>query len=552
PPVMEEAEIPDWLQTLRAKPEEAIPAAEVEEAPPLVEEAEIPDWLQTLRAEPEEAIPAAEVEEAPPVMEEGLFAEEEIEAPDWLDKFRVKPEEMPAPERKAPSWLEEMMFPGLPAEEKVEIPEKPTEEIPSWLEEVELPGAEAVRPAPSRAGRAAHRGVEEAPPVGEGEEALAPAEIPTWLQALRPTEIAEAPPREEMAEAIETRGLLAGIKGILPIEPIEQIVGVPGETKAAPEPKPPFAGEEEANLFSEIIARRPPVVIELEAPKRPRFIHPAMRIFIYFLVALAVFVPLFYPGKWFQAADVAGLGGAEEAYSLIEALPEKALTLVAFDYDPAAVAELDLQAKAFLRHLMSRNVRVAAISLDPTGAGIAQQTLDDVAREFKKEYGKDYVNLGYLPGKEIALRGFGLGPFEMMREDYNLGKPLTELAVMEGLEPGKGIRNFDLIIEMAAGADALRGWVEQVVSPYGIRMLAGVTAAIQPYVMPYRDSGQILAVVNGLPGAAEYEVLLGQPIASAKAGANLGAQSSAHLILILLILLGNMEYLINSLRGKEE
>ena len=79
-------------------------------------------------------------------------------------------------------------------------------------------------------------------------------------------------------------------------------------------------------------------------------------------------------------------------------------------------------------------------------------------------------------------------------------------------------------------------------------MVAGVTAAIYPYVLPYYDSGQLLAVVNGLTGAAEYEVFLGQPSATSPAGTNLGAQSSVHLLLIALILLGNVEYLFNRLR----
>lgn len=58
-----------------------------------------------------------------------------------------------------------------------------------------------------------------------------------------------------------------------------------------------------------------------------------------------------------------------------------------------------------------------------------------------------------------------------------------------------------------------------------------------PEMMPLIQSGQIVAGVLGMKGAAEYEVLVGHP---GTATAGMDAQSFSHALIIIFIILGNL------------
>ena len=78
-------------------------------------------------------------------------------------------------------------------------------------------------------------------------------------------------------------------------------------------------------------------------------------------------------------------------------------------------------------------------------------------------------------------------------------------------------------------------------------MIAAVTAVSVAGCAPYVQSGQIVGVVGGLGGAAEYEKLVDHP---GKATAGMGAQSMGHLLILALVILGNIGY-ISTKRSKE-
>ena len=58
-------------------------------------------------------------------------------------------------------------------------------------------------------------------------------------------------------------------------------------------------------------------------------------------------------------------------------------------------------------------------------------------------------------------------------------------------------------------------------------------------MLPYLQSGDLVGLLAGMSGAAQYEVLVDRP------GLGLGgmdAQSISHLVIIALILIGNIAY----------
>ena len=84
--------------------------------------------------------------------------------------------------------------------------------------------------------------------------------------------------------------------------------------------------------------------------------------------------------------------------------------------------------------------------------------------------------------------------------------------------------------------------------------------------IPYVESGQLKGILAGMPGAAEYEKMVydllneevenknkfineNELITKGKAFARMSAQSVAHLLMVLFIILGNLSYYFERKRG---
>ncbi|UCC61835.1 MAG: hypothetical protein JSV36_13695, partial [Anaerolineae bacterium] len=268
------------------------------------------------------------------------------------------------------------------------------------------------------------------------------------------------------------------------------------------------------------------------------------RVLIYLLLLAAVVVPILV-GPIYGPLDAADLwAGAESFYAVLDGrggvtLPESAAVIVAFDYNPATAAELSLQARAVIDHLMRRGVRIMGISLYPEGAALAWDVLDELAAEQGYVYGENYIHLGYLPNQPASVRHFlNSGPTGEGQSDYQSGLPVNQYAVAQGVTD---LSSVDLVVELAGDASTLRTWIEQITAQADRPVVAGVSAATAPYARPYLNSGQLRALLVGVPGAAEYEAQLGR---SGRAIDSLGSQVAAQAVVILLILLGNLVHLV--------
>jgi len=602
-PEIEGDELPDWLRELSESAEAAEPTLAAEQVTPLVEMPEmegqeVPEWLRDLgeavdtASVAEQALKAPEEQEdepsAPPFVESEAFGEggEEGEPglPEWLQELRplqaapeeVLPEEPVAPpgwltqstvpevtvevgELPAPDWLQESM----PARGEVsEAEEEKEPALPDWVRDLgprdsvaaELEG-EAVAEAPAMEERreefaeppatlpasdallAASEGGAE-----EGDEGLAQADIPDWLLALRPQEEGEG--LVDTPEIVEFSGPLTGIAGVLPVEPI---ISLPHFTR--PETVPVLAPSASGDLFAEVVAQSALPASAVSKPARPRLVAGAQRTLVYLLLLVAVVIPLLM-GPIYGPLDAADLrAGGERFYRVLDGqgatpLPENALVLIAFDYNPATSAELALQARAIVEHLRRRDARIMALSLYPEGAALAWDVLDELEGQ-GYVYGTDYIHLGYLPNQVAAVRYFlDAGPTGEGQSDFKSGQPVTQYPITQGITD---LSFVDLMIELTGNEGTLRTWVEQVAARTTLPLVAGVSAAIAPYAQPYLDSGQLQALLVGLPGAAEYEAQSGR---AGKAINSLGSQVAAQAVIVLLILLGNVVHLVT--RGGRE
>ncbi|HEX7076960.1 MAG TPA: hypothetical protein VF363_00925 [Candidatus Eisenbacteria bacterium] len=257
------------------------------------------------------------------------------------------------------------------------------------------------------------------------------------------------------------------------------------------------------------------------------------RRWIFLAVALLTTIPLAFG---FHIAPVSPSPRARGFYEAIEKLPEGSTVLLAGDYDPGTIAENYPMHLAAVRHLMSRNMKIIGVELYPGGPPLADQVLHIAGAEYGKREGVDYVNLGYKSGNEIVMSQMGSSIPRTFPVDRR-GVPVGQIPVMKGIE---NYEQFALLVSVSAGYPGTKEWVQQVQSRYHLPMVAGVTAVSAPEYYPYLQAGQLIGLLGGMAGAAEYEVLIGH---KALATRGMDAQSLAHLFIAFMIILGNVAFI---------
>ena len=209
--------------------------------------------------------------------------------------------------------------------------------------------------------------------------------------------------------------------------------------------------------------------------------------------------------------------------------------LMSFAYGASTEPEMQPMARAVLRHCFSRNLKVVAMCLWPDGVGLAQEALQTVAEEFGKDYGTDYVFLGYKPGTYSVIVNMGHDLHNAFPND-NWGAALGDLPLTRDL---RRLSDFGFVFDMAAGDSIEFWWIPYGQEKYRFPFAGGCTAVMAPDLYPFLQSRQMVGLLGGLAGAAEYETLVG---VQEQATLGMPPQSVTHLIIILFILLGNVMY----------
>lgn len=258
---------------------------------------------------------------------------------------------------------------------------------------------------------------------------------------------------------------------------------------------------------------------------------------IFLIVALSVAVPILLP------LDLP-IGASREAdayFDAMEALRAGETIIFSLDYEPDTMAELDPMSLATLRHAFRKDVRVIALTNYAGGAGIAERILRQAAEEYGKEYGTDYVFLGYNPDWSATMLRMG----ESIRRTFPTDHYRTSTETIPLLAEVDSYADVPLLVTVTASALA-EYWVIWAGGKYGQKVIAGATAIQAVLVYPYFQTGQLSGFLGGLKGAAEYE----RSIEIDGAGVSgMDAQSMAHLMIVLFILLGNVAYFLQRTRG---
>lgn len=218
--------------------------------------------------------------------------------------------------------------------------------------------------------------------------------------------------------------------------------------------------------------------------------------------------------------------------------------LVSFSYGASTEPEMVPMTRAVLRHLFQRGLKVVGICLWPDAVGLAQPEMDELAAEFGRRYGVDYAFLGYKIGYQAVVLNMGQSVADTFPFDTE-GTPVGDLPVLAGVE---NLKDFSFVFDFAAGDSMEFWWIPYGQEKHRFPFGGGCTAVMAPDLYPFLQSGQLVGLLGGLAGAAEYETLVDAP---GRATDGMQPQSVTHVIIVLFIILGNIAYFASRRRDRQ-
>jgi hypothetical protein len=517
-----EQSIPDWLKNTEAnflegteaKPERQAPDDISEQIDSLLSQPSTPDngvqpaidddWLASLLAEtggessplssqeePLDGIAEPDDENIPrPFSEEpfetkGVLPPVPFEKPDWLtgleasSKIKLEGEITPSEE----------IDQGARITESVESMETGSMDIPDWIGKIEPEetSSDLEEPAPQ----------------------IAPAELPGWLEALRPEDIVPATePVEDLSAAdIVTAGPLSGLRGVISARP-----------SAIRARKPPTYSIK-LRVTDEQRARVEMMEALLADEQKPKPLPSQPALTSRNIFRLVIAAVLILPIAWMiitgsQQVPVPKPGdvpGVIDFTQQVQALPAGLPVLLAFDYEAGFSGEMNLAVSTLITQLAVKNAFITLVTTIPSGPVLAESLINSsVGLEGNQGSYSYYTNLGYIPGGTLGLAGLAVSPKSVL--PYSLdGINVWASAPLDAIST---INDFSAVIVLTNDPDTARSWIEQVgpvLKMEGTPLLIITSSQAEPLIRPYYEANpsQVQGMVASLAGGLAYGLSIG-------------------------------------------
>lgn len=266
---------------------------------------------------------------------------------------------------------------------------------------------------------------------------------------------------------------------------------------------------------------------------------------IYLILTLVILIPILRPFK----LKPLPMKPVESLFHYINNIPKDKALLISVDYSPDTEPELHPMAIALLRHAFHKRIKVGVLTLTLLGLGLAEDALRVVLKEFNENaktredsiiYGRDYVFLGWQTPPLVPLLGMGESITKVFPVDY-YGNRTDTLPLLQEI---KNYRDVGIVVSIS-GAAIPMWYVTFAQTTFGVKVGAGFTAVSAADYYPYLNSGQLTGLLAGMRGASEYEELVEENFGikrRRRATEAMSSQTTAHITIILLIILGNIIY----------
>ncbi len=279
---------------------------------------------------------------------------------------------------------------------------------------------------------------------------------------------------------------------------------------------------------------------------------------IYFIMIVAVTIPVIFEFSWSPSRLVS----AERMYEVVENVPvnQGEVSLVWLDFGPGTIAENQPQAEVILEHLFRRRVPVVVLSQYQLAEAVLTSIPREIASRLEKEmpgeswrYGDAWINAGYQPGGAQMMQNLAAAKdlSKYFGRDVN-GMPFThypKFASIGGIER----------VKLVAQVTGLVGVFDTIIqffqkSGYQPTIVHGCTSITIPEAYIFLDSKQLHGLLEGVAGAAWYSEVLKQHNPKSRNERLLVRNTAliiAHVVLILLIVIGNVVGFVRARRGSD-
>lgn len=406
--------------------------------------------------------------------------------PSWLQGAEIEPAAAPPPITKQ----NDPEPPSLEERTRVVMPPPPA------------PKAEERRPKPRETILPSPSGKSET-----WDEHLDFSDLPEWEadEAMAESPFAEGDtPKEPPMGAVETEGLLAGVTGAIPIEPIIR------QSRRSPLPLPPVTDElpsaeadEATNLFAQIAggAVRPePITVPRSVARGTGLLHLLLLVVVVAGLGLKL-------GGW-ELFNPPTLGPSAQSYvTTLTTLPRDGTVLLAVEYDGGVSDELNPALISTFNQIrtLAPEGRVIMVSASPVGEALVQSAW------------------------KISIEEVG-GKTELMSLGYVTGG-------ISGQRVTLATNPADITLVVAGDSTAAQRWIEQTTAIAPERpLLAIVPASAEVMLYPYLASGQVDGALSTLTESAAYE--LSQNEEGGIAWARLDTVTLAAIVIVLAMVVG--------------
>ncbi|MBN2334767.1 hypothetical protein JXL21_04355 [Candidatus Bathyarchaeota archaeon] len=261
---------------------------------------------------------------------------------------------------------------------------------------------------------------------------------------------------------------------------------------------------------------------------------------IYILVFLLVLAPVLNP----IGMPIAVTEDTRIYYAELQKLDEEDVVWAAWQTGFSAYNELKAGIIATYREVIRSNAKMVVAYGTTEDAAIFELVFGDadkgvrgiLARELEQydyKEGEDYVVLGYVLVNEASTSSLAANLHNVVEFDHK-GRPLAGTFFDDLNNAG----DFTLIIDFSPGMQTTN-MIKHWVLDYGTPMIEGAIGVNVPSLLPYRDTGQLKAMLQSTRGCAELEYISGFP---GQGITSMDAFTLVHFMIVLFIIMGNIGY----------
>ncbi len=227
----------------------------------------------------------------------------------------------------------------------------------------------------------------------------------------------------------------------------------------------------------------------------------------------------------------------------IQSLQPGDVVWLGFEFSAGGVPELVPALTSTAKMVFERGGRIVTGAMWVEGQGLGGPAVRQVAEKMGKQYGVDYVQLGYRPGQKVFLEKAVVDLWDAAVGVDEDGTALEDLPLMADV---KTLDDVDLIFCYCTGNPGDKEYISIVGDRLDVPICSSVVSVSVPESMPFVRSGQLAGLLMGMRGAAEFEILAEEP---GNAVAGMDAQSLSHVLIIFFIAIGNLAYLLGGKKG---